>query len=311
MSKITIGNYKGLKPDAAAKPTFTENDLDAAVIESTIKLINEWAKNNMPAETGDEVVVTFTATCEGLFVPELSQSNFKYAVGDPSMLEQFRAAAGKKAGDNFEMHILFSPEAPIERIRSKTVTFDVAVQEVIHHRRIQPSDQIAAQIDPNVSGLDELKSNLRQIILENWQKVIVQNQLESILETIMADSHFELEQRDIDTVYERIIEITHRNMMSSGDPRLMQSLLDGQGDAYYHEDCRLLAEKTVKEELILSEIARLEGIAVSDSELTAIRQRLTEQMGQESLDAAFADEAALIKQVLTEKALNLLLELNS
>ena len=101
MHKILLGNYKGLKITPATM--YTDNDLELAIIESLTRLTNQWAKNNMPAELGDEVIVTLQAECEALFVPELSKSNFRYSVGDPAMLEQFKQVVSKKAGESFKM----------------------------------------------------------------------------------------------------------------------------------------------------------------------------------------------------------------
>lgn len=298
MHKFLMGPYKelNLKP----LPEFTEDDLNRAVIESTLKLLNEWSKKNKPAAIGDEVIITLNPVCDGIFVPELANSNFKYTVGDPSMREQFKQVIHCKAGDPFKMDILFPESAPLQQIRGKTVTFDAEVLEVINHsRQLEFSDEIAKQIDPRVSGMEELKNNLRSIIAANWSQVIAENKLELIFEAILAQSEYGLDEEEFQKAYADTLAETRQRMISSENLTMMSSLLS-EDDEYFYEDCRLLTQKTILRQLVLDEIARREAIGVTPDEIQEEKKRHT----------PFPDEEAIGQHLIEKKVARLLLEWN-
>ena len=309
MHKILLGNYKGLKITPATM--YTDNDLELAIIESLTRLTNQWAKNNMPAELGDEVIVTLQAECEALFVPELSKSNFRYSVGDPAMLEQFKQVVSKKAGESFKMEIPFAENTPIDRVGGKTVIFNVTVQEVIPARQIKITDEIAQKIDSQVVNIDELKNKLRNIISNNWLQIIKEHNLQSILDTIISNSVYELGQEEFSKIYEHIVTKTKKKMFSSTDPRTLKSLFSEETDEYFYEDCRTLAERTLIEDLIINEIIRLEKINISDEEILKEKNALMEIFKDEAtFKNNFPSEDIWKKYLLRQKTLELLLSWN-
>lgn len=308
MHKLQLGQYKGLKIDSA--PMYTENDLDLGVMESTIKLLNQWAKNSRPAELGDEVVVTLQAECDGMFVPELSKNNFKYSVGDPAMLEQFTQALSKKAGESFQMEIPFPENAPIERVSGKTVTFNVTIQELFPARQIAITDEIARQIDPQVSGIDQFQHKLRQFISDNWQQMIAEANLRSTLDTIIANSVYELDEEELNKVFEDIVKETQEKMFSASDPQLLESLLS-KNDEYFYDDCRILAEKTIVEDLVIREIINQEKISISPEEFEEGKRKFIEYASDnDTFTRLFPSDSSFYEHLLREKTLHLLLQWN-
>lgn len=299
MHKIRLGKYKDLK--ITPYPMYTQSDLDLAVIESVVKLANQWAKNNTPVKLGDEVIVTLQAKCDGMFVPELSKSNFKYSVGDPAMLEQFTEVVSKKAGESFSMEIPFPENAPIERIQGKTVTFYVTIQELLPATQIEVTDEIARQIDPQISGLEEFKSRLRTIITNNWNQMMRENNIQSILNGIIIHSEFELEEKEVKEVYENIVKETREAMFSSTNSQMLASVFSTDDDEYFYDDCKILAEKNIKEDLVITEIINLEAISISSEEL---------EEGETVLSQYFSSEDSLKEYLLREKVFDLLLQWN-
>lgn len=310
MHKLQIGQYKGLN---VAPPTkYTDSDLELAVIESTIKLTNQWAKKNKPVELGDEVIVTLQAECEGIFVPEFSQTNFKYVVGAPAMLEQFKEVLGKKEGETFQMEIVFPETAPVERVRGKKVTINGTVQELNLARQLAITDEIAKGIDPEVSGIDELQSKLRKIIESNWQQMMDQNTIDIILNTIIANSKYEFDEEEFNKVYQAIITDTQKKMFSVTDQKVLELLLTSNHEEQFYKDCRMMAERNILENLVINEIIKLENIEISVEELEVGKDTI-KQMLQDEVDfqSKFPTEDVIKNYLLREKTLNLLLKWNS
>jgi len=309
MHKLIIGQYKGL----AIEPfqVFTEEDISIAIIELCSKLVSEWARNNMPAKKGDEVVVNIEAKCDDMVVPELLKSNFKYRVGDPELLEHFSQVIGRKKGDRFTMEIAFPENSPNERIRGKTVSFCVTVEDITHADwQLEINDEIARQIDPGVKGVDELKGKLRKIITANWLQMIRDNNIQAILDTIISGSEYEIDEKEFKEVYDKIMAESQKKMFSLPISAIMESIFPLEDDQYFNKKCEMLAGKTIIEELIINEIIRLEGIDIGDDELEEEMFRFSEFVGQETYSQLFPSEEHFRNYVLRQKTFDLLLEWN-
>ncbi|NLI93534.1 MAG: trigger factor [Peptococcaceae bacterium] len=307
MHKFKLGPYKKL--NLPVTPTFTEDDLDLGTIELAKKLAAQWAKNHKPAEFGDEVIISLRAECDNMFVPELSKSNYKFTLGDPSVLEPFNKI-NNKAGDNLVLAIPFPSGFSVERVSGKTVTFEVTVQEVIHKHPIELTDEIARQVDPEVLGTEELKSKLRKIVSENWQQVIWEKRIQSILDAIISGSEYEMNEDEFKKVFEGIVTASQSDLFASSNPQMLEMLLSGNNEFLYHKS-RILAEKTIVENLIVREIARLENININSQELREARENFIEFVtDEESLNRLFPTDESLHNYLLKEKVINCLWEWN-
>lgn len=311
MHKFKLGQYKGLEiiPDSM----FTENDLEVAVIEMLANLTDQWAKTNKTAEHGDEVTVTLFAECEGIFVPELSKSNFTYSIGDPKILAQFQMAIGKKKNDTFEMSMQFPENFSVERVANKVVFFKATLHEVITHQRIELDDNIAKQIDAEVSSVEELKSKLRKVIADNGLQTIRQNNLKAVLDTVIANCSYEFDPELLNKVCEELVTETKRVIINSSNFEALQTnFLADDYDDFFYDDCMILAKKSILEELALNEIIYLEDVCISDIEVQAARTETLEELkGKEQIfENIFPTEEAFREGLLKDKALNSLLEWN-
>lgn len=307
MHKFKLGPYKNL--ELPVIPAFTEDDLDLGTIESAKRLAAQWAKNHKPAEFGDEVIINLRAECDNMFVPELSESNYKFTLGDPSVLQPFNKI-NNKAGDNLVLNIPFPSGFSVERVSGKTVRFDVTVQEVIHRHPIELTDEIARQIDPEVLGNEDLKSKLRKIVSENWQQVIWEKRIQAIFDVIISGSEYEINEDEFKKVFEGIVTATQASLFSSSDPQSLETLLSGNEEFLYHKS-RILAERTIIENLIVREIALLENITVNSHEVREARENFIESViDEENFNRIFPTEESLHDYLLKEKVINCLWEWN-
>ncbi|HWQ40998.1 MAG TPA: trigger factor [Desulfosporosinus sp.] len=266
MHKVDLGQYKGLEITPLAM--FSKEDLEAAVIESLLNIITQWSKDNLPVEEGDEVVVSICATYNSLIVPELCQSDLRYAVGDPKFLTEFKNVIGKKKGEQFLMSIQIPESNLIERIAGKTIDFSATILEVFTSRQIPFTDELAQQLDPSVKNMAALKAKLFKIIETKAQQGIAENNLQAVVNAIIQNAIYELDLDELDKVAQEIhAEALQQNMIVQGTERMNVVLSEGNCDEYLYEDCRILAKQQTHMSLVFEEVARLEDLTISDEEL--------------------------------------------
>ncbi|MGI6449995.1 MAG: trigger factor [Desulfitobacteriia bacterium] len=263
MHYFQLGQYKGL--EITPQSMYTEADLDAAVIETILNLADQWSKNNMAVQEGDIVSISINADYDGLPVPELDIANLKYRVGEERMYPEFKKVIGKKKGDCFQMAIKFPQSSPILAAAGKIVNFMATVLEVYPSKPINITDDIARQIDPDVSSLDALKAKIRRSIEYNYQQAIRENNIQGVMEVILKNSTHILDQEELAATTEQIAHQILQNEIFTQNPH-MKTLTESKTDHYFYEDCRHLAEQQILINLMFREVARLENFNPADYE---------------------------------------------
>ncbi len=305
---IELGPYKGLVLPSPA--LFTEDDLELGVSEAVKKLANQWAKVHLPATCGDEVVINLRAESDGLFVRELSKTNYAFTLGDPSIYKEFNQLSGLKAGDDWQLVLELPSGFPVERLRGKIVTFYLILLEVIRKRPLELTDEIVCQIDHEAGNLEQLKSRLKEVVSENWLQSIAEARMKTILNAIFSTSVYELDQQELKGVSDRIFAEKQKQLFTSDNPQMLEALLSGDNRSL-HRESLLLAEEIIVEDLILKEIARIETIQVEPSEFREAREKFLESAGNEqNLHLIFPTDDSLQQHLLQEKVLDCLWEWN-
>jgi len=311
MHKVDLGQYKGL--EIAPITMFSNEDLDAAVIESLLNILTQWSKDNKPVEEGDEVIVSIGATYNSLTVPELCKSDLKYTVGDSKFLAEFKNVIGKKKGDQFLMTIQIPESSPIERIAGKTVDLSATVLEVFASKQIPITDELAHQIDPSVKNMSVLKAKLRKIIETKAQQGITENNLQAVLDAIIHNSIFDLDPDELDKAAQQIhAETLQRNIIVQGMERMNVVLSERDCDEYLYEDCRIFAEQQIHMSLVFEEIARVENIYISDEEVEYERMLSLDKLqgDTEMFSKIFPTEEVLREGLFKDKIAKYLLHWN-
>jgi trigger factor len=306
MHQISLGSYTNLPLPPAE--TFSEQELQYGVQQGLKKQMDQWAADNKPSSTGDEVTVNLQAMCDEMFVPELSGSNHKYTIGDPGIIEPFNLISGKKKGDVFSLEMFCPADFFVERLQEKTVVFEVEVVNVFFRTPLpEPSDEIARQIDPAVSGLDELLHQMRQTITANWQEIVQEKRDMQILSSILKQSSYTLDDAESEKLFDNLLKAKRLDSMTSGD---IGSIINSDEKSLVRE-CRIQAKHMILEDLILLEIARLENLSIDQDELQTGRSSLLAFAPDESyFNQIFPSEKELSTYLLKEKVRRFLRESN-
>lgn len=310
MHLFKLGQYKGLD---ITPQTISETELDFAVLQTTLKMLDQWSEKNRAVAKGDEVAVSVYAVYDGLPVPELCVSHLKYKVGDPKMFAEFNNAIGKKKGDHFEMKINFPQNTPNQQIAGKTIAFTATILEVWPVKQIPFTDSIACKLDPEVKGIDSLRAKVRRSITAQNLQIIRESNLQTILETIIEKSTYELDPDELaKATHQMMNEALQSEPVFQGMNLQNRVLAGDKADPYFYEDCAVLTKQQILVDLVYREVVRLENISISEQELEEEKERLLEQMqGDEQMfQQAFPSLDPLRERLLEEKVANCLLRWN-
>ena len=108
----------------------TDDDIDK-MIEVLRKQQQEWTEVDLPAEDGNQVVLSFDGSIDGEPFDGGKAEDFSMEVGRGQMIPDFeKAVIGMKAGDEKDADVTFPDDYQAENLKGKTVQFNIKVKTV-------------------------------------------------------------------------------------------------------------------------------------------------------------------------------------
>ena len=249
------------------------------------------------AAPGDFAVADIAGTFVEILAPGQNPKTFRdekltLEVGHPdSMPEINEALRGTLPGQTRRFRKTFPEDFPNEEFRGKTVDYELTLVALKEKRLPEVNDEFAKLVSDNETAAT-LREKVREGLRREKEAERRRNLRRSIVDTLLSKTTFPVPQTLVEAETVAALKDYARYLAANGlDPK--------QAD---WEKLRLDAvpgaERRVREYLLLDEIARREGIEVSDTEVEAEFKRAAARRG--------VDPAALREQMAKSDGLETL-----
>lgn len=315
---IEPGDYTGLslqKPPAVLEVGAVDKALEQLQLQHA-----RWQPvEGRTAESGDTLLLDLTRTRRGRLIsvpgepePEAekpeSLENVSVEIGASANPPGFdENLTGVAEGDRREFTVTYPAEYEIAELAGATVDYAVTVKGIRRRELLAIDDDFAKEVS-DVETLDALRDRVRTNLQEgadaDADHAVRHALLQQLAARVPAAPEVMVEQE----VDRRLEEFVRRLMEQGLDP--MQVNVDWRE---LRERQRETAVETVKSTLVLDEIARREGVTVTDEDLDAEIAKFAERAGRttEAVRARLEKEGAvprLLAGIQREKTMSWLLE---
>ena len=215
-----------------------------------------------------------------------------------------------KVGEEKDLDLTFPEEYHAADLAGAAVVFTVKVN-AIKRKHLAPLDDDFAKDVSEYDTLDEYKAHLRED-MEKQRKEAADNQYKAkIAQKITEDSDVVAPQSMIEKEAEGYLNEMTYNLRAQGIEMDMYYRLANTSEEEVKKEFNERAEASVKQQLVLSEIAEREEIEVSEEELDAELDKLSKlyQMEKDQLKQIFMVQGqmeALRNSIKFEKVMDLL-----
>lgn len=269
---VELGDYSDLRIEAPSAEA-TEADVDEALEQARAAQAKHEVVDR-PAELGDLVKVDIVGTVADSTI--MDNKDWELTLrGESGWLPGFdEAFVGLSAGDEKEFDITY-PEDSLSKYKGQTAHFKVNVKEVRAKLTPELNDEFVKTLG-DYSDLADYRTK---------QLAELKKQRETEAENTLNDKGIEalIERAQLSYPPVAVDETVH-DMMHDMEQRMKQigytledSLrLQGKTMQQYHQELEPVAERRVKGQLVLAELARREGIDVTDEEVEGELQRMVE-----------------------------------
>lgn len=282
---VDLGDYSDLRVDAPA----------VEVVESDVDVLLEQARNarsshevvERAAELGDLVKVDIVGTVGENTI--MDNQDWELTLrGESGWLPGFdEAFVGLKAGDEKEFDITY-PEDSLSKYKGQTARFKVNVKEVRAKVMPELNDEFAQTLGEYATLAEYREKKLAEI--KEQRETDAQNELtDSAVEALIERATLAYPPSAVhETIHDMLHDMEQR--MRNIGYTLEDSLrLQGKTVEQYEKELEPAAERRVKAQLVLAELARREGIEVTDQEIEAELERMASQAEKEETQQAIRE----------------------
>lgn len=305
--KVELGQYKGIQiPKAMVSVTEEEimEELKRAQQMAATKVAKDGA-----AETGDETVIDFIGYMDGVAFPGGDGIDFPLVLGSGQFIPGFEEQlVGAKKGDRVEVKVTFPANYHAADLAGKEAMFKVDIKEIRAMELPEIGDEMVKRVS-RCKTLDEFKVYVKEQILQYKEKEMKTQKETYIVNKVLETS--------VITIPEEEINIAAENLKQGFYSQLQQS---GQNIEQYLEYVNMTmedfeqsaidqAQTMLRGQSLLAEIAKAEGIVVTEDDLNneLVEMAANYHMSADDLiDAIGEDGVALVKgDIAASKAIDL------
>jgi trigger factor len=261
-----------------------------------------------PARKGDLAVIKYEAFHDGKPAKDVKSDSYPVDLGSSSLMPEFEEAlVGMKANEEKEVELTFPADYPDKNIASKTLLFKVLIKEIKEKRLPELNDEFAK--DLSFENMEQLRAEVKKEL----EKEKEASGRKGLTEQIVS---FLVEKTDLPVpsgLLEKRLDVAVRDAKARMRTDDLPAGEERTFDAALRKEYEPETEKRIKAGMILTRIAKDQGIDVTDSDADQKLREIAEET-KRAYDniREFYDKYGLLdslkNSMLEEKTLNFLLE---
>ena len=311
---VKLGDYHKVKvKEETVKIT---KDNIAAVIEQLRHQHATWQPVERPVASGDLLNVDVESTVDG--EPFINQKGAQYQVTAESanpvagFPEQF---IGMQKDEEKEFTLRLPEDYPGTEMAGKEASFKVKVYEIKEEELPEVTDEFAGQVDPEFQTVDDLRQRIKADMTQRAEERARTDFEEKVVDAAVNFAELEYPPVLVESEVHRLIDEQARRVQMQGANMEQYLASINKTEEQLHEEMHPVAEQRVARSLVLGKIAEEENVEISDDEINAEIEVITQNAAEENktkiheaLNAPQARES--IRQTLfTRKTMQLLVDI--
>lgn len=265
--EVKLGDYKGLN---VPKNEVNITDED---VEKQLKTFQDRQGKLVDAPEGAEVkdsdftTLDFKGFVDGEAFDGGEGKDYPLQIGSNSFIPGFEdQLVGAKIGEERDVNVKFPEEYHAKELAGKDATFKCTIRSIKTKELPAIDDELAKKVS-KFETLDELKADIRKNLEENAERTAENDQKSAAIEMATNNITVDIPAVMIDNRVTAMIQEMAMRLEQQGMKLEQYLQYAGTDIAKLREQYRETAEKNVKTDLMLEEVAKAEDIKVEAKDL--------------------------------------------
>lgn len=310
--EVNVKKYTGLKVKRE-KIEVTKEEIENEINRLKDQFAEIEVKDGK-IENGDTAVIDFEGFKDGVAFEGGKGENYPLEIGSNTFIPGFEdALIGLSDGDTKDVELTFPEDYPSEELKGAKVVFKVKVHEV--KTRVLPEineeffDDLGLE---DVHSKEDLEKHCKEELEARKNNEIDNKFIDDVLESVRENTEIELAEEIVHEEIHRMIDTYNQRLQMQGlnINQYLEFTKKTMDDL--EKELEDEAKKNVSYRYMLDEIARLEKIDPTDSEVDEEVDRLAKQyqMTKEELLKAFGSKDVVKYDLKMRRTLDFLKENN-
>ncbi|WP_295159350.1 trigger factor [Selenomonas sp. AE3005] len=267
--EVTLGEYKGLKVEKKVAEVTDED------VEKQIKTFQDRqgkmvdAPEGSAVKDGDFTTLDFEGFVNGEAFEGGKGQDYPLQIGSGSFIPGFEdQLIGAKIGEEKEVNVKFPEEYHSKELAGKDAMFKCTIRSIKQKELPAIDDELAKKVS-KFETIAELRADVRKNLEENAQRQAENTQRTEAIEQATNNITVDIPAVMIDNRVNAMIQEMAMRLEQQGMNLETYLQYAGTDLNKIREDYRETAEKNVKTDLMLEEVAKAENIKVEAKDLDA------------------------------------------
>ena len=290
--EVTLGEYKGLNVEKKVAE-IKDEDVDKQLAnfqDRQGKLVD--VPEGTAVSDGDFTTLDFKGFVDNEPFEGGEGKDYPLQIGSKSFIPGFEdQLIGAKIGEEKEVNVTFPEDYHAEALAGKPAVFKCTIRS-IKHKELPPIDDELAKKVSTFQTLEELKADIRKNLQENAERVAENEHRTKIIEMATNNITVDIPPVMIDNRVNTMVQEMAMRIEQQGLNMEQYLQYAGTDIAKIREEYRETAEKNVKTDLMLEEVAKAENIKVEAADLDA---------EVAAMAAAYGATPKQVRKIITEQ----------
>ena len=280
LPEINLGDYKSVKVEKEALDVNDEKvNAEIEIMRSNAGKLKEVADDEA-AQDKDVTNINFEGFIDGEAFDGGKAEGFDLTLGSKSFIDTFEdQIIGHKKGDEFDVNVTFPEEYHAENLKGKPAVFKIKLNSIKRKEEAELNEDLAKEL--GYDSVEDLKVKTKENLIKREETRIENEYKGKVVDAVVEGVNFEIPEAIVEREIQFQINRFAQQLQMQGMSLNQYFEMTGQDIEKMRESIKESAEKSVKRDLVLTEIAKAENVEATEEEVNAELDRTALMYGMD------------------------------
>ncbi len=280
LPEIPLGDYKSVKVEKEALDVNDEKvNAEIEIMRSNAGKLKEVADDEA-AKDKDVANINFEGFVDGEAFDGGKAEGFDLTLGSKSFIDTFEdQIIGHKKGDEFDVNVTFPEEYHAENLKGKPAVFKIKLNSIKRKEEAELNEDLAKEL--GYDSVEDLKAKTKENLIKREETRIENEYKGKVVDAVVEGVNFEIPEAIVEREIQFQINRFAQQLQMQGMSLNQYFEMTGQNIEKMRESIKESAEKSVKRDLVLNEIAKVEKVEATEEEVNAELDRTALMYGMD------------------------------
>ena len=280
LPEIPLGDYKSVKVEKEALDVNDEKvNAEIEIMRSNAGKLKEVADDEA-AKDKDVANINFEGFVDGEAFDGGKAEGFDLTLGSKSFIDTFEdQIIGHKKGDEFDVNVTFPEEYHAENLKGKPAVFKIKLNSIKRKEEAELNEDLAKEL--GYDSVEDLKAKTKENLTKREETRIENEYKGKVVDAVVEGVNFEIPEAIVEREIQFQINRFAQQLQMQGMSLNQYFEMTGQNIEKMRESIKESAEKSVKRDLVLNEIAKVEKVEATEEEVNAELDRTALMYGMD------------------------------